>query len=93
LTISTSLRNDYGCNFNEINIKYALFNYRSSMTSNGNLFQHIYYGRPFSEEQAKLIFFKILLCLNELHKNNVCHLDLELGNIMLDEYNNPVLIN
>ena len=93
LTISTSLRNDYGCNFNEINIKYALFNYRSSMTSNGNLFQHIYYGRPFSEEQAKLIFYKILLCLNELHKNNVCHLDLELGNIMLDEYNNPVLIN
>ena len=90
--ILNSLNSDSGDTYNENNIYNGIFNYKLPMIPNGNLFQYVYYGRPFTEELAKLIFYKILKCVNILHQNNYAHLDLELGNIMLDDFNNPVLV-
>ena len=79
--------------FNEKNIKRDLLNYKLDIIKNGNLYQYIYYGNPLEEEQTKFIFYKILKCVEILHDNNYCHLDIELGNIMLDEGYNPILLN
>ena len=74
-------------------IKCSLLNYKLDMAKNGNLFQYVLYGGPFDEENAKFLFYKILKCVELLHNNNFCHLDLELGNIMLDQDNNPTILN
>ena len=39
----------------------------------------------FSEKYAKLIFKKILLAFNDLHKAKICHRDITIENILLDE--------
>ena len=42
-------------------------------------------GKIQSYEQLKSICKKILLAVHELHENNICHLDLKLENIMINE--------
>ena len=79
--------------FNEKNIKRDLLNYKLDIIKNGNLYQYIYYGNPLEEEQTKFIFYKILKCVEILHDNNYCHLDIELGNIIIDGDYNPILLN
>ena len=79
--------------FNEKNVKRDLLNYKLDIIKNGNLYQYIFYGNPLEEEQTKIIFYKILKCVEILHDNNYCHLDIELGNIMIDEGYNPILLN
>ena len=41
--------------------------------------------KGFSEKHSKLIFKKILLAINDLHKANICHRDITIENILLDE--------
>ena len=92
-SISSSLMSQYNENLDEKNIKRDLLNYSIETTKNGNLVNYVIYGTPFTEDESKYIFYKILKCVEELHTNNYCHMDLELGNIMLDESYNPVLVN
>lgn len=93
-TIYSSLILEYPeLDFNCRNINNGILNNRLELTENGNLFQYVNYGRPFNEEEAKFIFYKILMCVKELHENNFCHMDLELGNIFLDANYNPVIVN
>ena len=77
----------------ESNLNSDLLNYKLDINKNGNLYDYINYGGPFIEEEAKVIFYKVLKCVEKLHINKYSHMDLELGNIMLDANYNPVLIN
>ena len=82
-----------GQTFSQQNLERDIINNKFEITKNGNLYQYVYYGEPFNEEEIKFIFYKILKCVKTLHNNSYCHLDLELGNIMFDANYNPVVFN
>ena len=42
--------------------------------------------------EVKMIFTKLLLAVNDLHDNNICHLDLKLENIIYEPVNQEVKI-
>jgi serine/threonine protein kinase len=60
--------------------------------SKGNLLKYTRAGR-FSERQAKLIFRKILNGVRALHQAGICHRELTLSNILLDQKFNPKISN
>ena len=43
----------------------------------------------FEEKHCQLLFYKIVKCLKSLHDCQICHRDLKLDNIILDEKYNP----
>ena len=43
----------------------------------------------FDESYSKVIFYKILKCIQSIHNNKVCHLDIKLDNILFDDDFNP----
>ena len=53
-----------------------------------HLFEYIRVGN-LSERKAKLIFKKILSGVEAMHNSNICHRDIRLENIVLDEKYNP----
>ena len=53
-----------------------------------DLFEYIIV-RNLTERHAKLIFKKILNGVEAMHKSNICHRDIKLENILLDENYNP----
>ena len=65
--------------------RYLILEYEEK----GNLFDYVYFPFGFSEEHAKLIFYKILKGIQVLHKENYCHRDIKLPNILLDSKYNP----
>ena len=68
------------------NKQYLILEYASK----GVLFDYIYHPkRGFGEKYTKLIFKKILLGINECHKKGICHRDIKIDNILLDENFNP----
>ena len=50
-------------------------------------------GNPFSEQEVKSILTQILDALKEVHQNEIWHLDLKPGNIMVDRQGNAYLID
>ena len=50
-------------------------------------------GRPFSEAEVREILTQILEALKEVHQNEIWHLDLKPGNIMIDKGGNAYLID
>ena len=52
--------------------------------SNGSLLDYIV-EKGIDESIAKIIFKKILHCINAIHESGVCHLDLKPDNILLDK--------
>ena len=50
-------------------------------------------GQPLPEREALRILSEVLEGLEEVHKNQIWHLDLKPGNIMLDKDDNAVLID
>ena len=53
-------------------------------------FDYIYYRKSgLGELHSKIIFQKILQCLQYCHENNVYHRDIKLENILLDDKYNP----
>ena len=50
-------------------------------------------GKPMSEQDIKKLLPQILDALKEVHKNEMWHLDLKPGNIMLDKQGNAYLID
>ena len=57
---------------------------------NGSLFDYVHFPESgFSEKHSKLIFFKILKGLQEIHSKKICHRDIKLENILVDKKYNP----
>ena len=90
------------------NLNTDIINYKFETTINGSLINYELYNKDNNdndetmktekqkekkEEIIKYMFYKIVKCVKALHVNNFCHLDLKLGNIMLDGKFNPVIIN
>ena len=70
------------------NIHYLIQDY----CSKGDLFQYISLGR-FTEQHSKLIFRKILNGVGALHGAGICHRNLKLETILLDQNFNPKISN
>ena len=68
-------------------VKYIIMDYMP----NKDLFYYIKENRGLNEREAQSIFKKIVESVNQCHKQRICHRDLKLENILLDEYNNPIL--
>ena len=60
--------------------------------SKGDLYNYFKFGR-FSERHAKFIFRKILNGVRALHGAGICHRNLKLQNILLDQNFNPKISN
>ena len=61
---------------------------------NGELINYIYYPKSgFSERLSKLIFAKILEGVQACHNAGICHRDLKMENILLDEKFSPKIID
>ena len=56
----------------------------------GNLFDYCK-GNPFKEEYARVIFYKVLKGVQNIHNSGICHLDLKLENILMDKNYNPII--
>ena len=50
-------------------------------------------GQPFTETEVRSILSQILEALKEVHLNEIWHLDLKPGNIMVDKHGNAYLID
>ncbi len=50
-------------------------------------------GKPLAEQEVRTILQQILEALEEVHQNEIWHLDLKPGNIMLDKQGNAYLID
>ena len=66
------------------NIAYIVY----ENAPNSFLFDYIKQGR-LSERQAKLLFKKILIGVQAIHNANICHRDIKIENIFLDDKYNP----
>ena len=70
------------------NVNYLIFEYSSKFC----LFDYIFVEK-LTERQAKLLFKKILNGVQTIHNNNICHRNIKLENIILDENYNPKIFN
>ncbi len=50
-------------------------------------------GQPFTEAEVRSILSQILEALKEVHQNEIWHLDLKPGNVMIDKSGNAYLID
>ena len=69
----------------EENHKYIIMDYASK----GELYRYIKCNGGLEKKAAKLIFHKLLKGLEAIHKSGICHRDLKLKNILMDEFFNP----
>ena len=55
-----------------------------------DLSEYIRYKRQgFEEHHSKVIFFKMVKCIQSIHELGICHRDIKLDNFVLDEKFNP----
>ena len=73
-------------------LRNYIINNKLKNIKNGNLYEYLKLGIQLKEEEVKVMFYKIIKIVQELHKNKIYNLDLEPINIMLDEKYNPVIL-
>ena len=73
-------------------LRNYIINNKLKNIKNGNLYEYLKLGIQLKEEEVKVIFYKIIKIVQELHKNKIYNLDLEPINIMLDKKYNPVIL-
>ena len=78
---------DYGEEYLKNSLeKYIILEY----ALNGDFYDYIYETKKGLEEiYAKFIFKKILDGVKAIHEIGICHRDLKMNNILVDEYYNP----
>ena len=57
-----------------------------------NLQHHVIREKKLSEKESLVIFHSVVTIVSRLHKANIVHRDLKLGNIVLDKRSNQVTI-
>jgi len=68
------------------NAQYVIQEYASK----GELYKYIHFPKKgFSERHAKLIFHKILKGVQAIHNAGICHRDIKMENILLDDKFDP----
>lgn len=67
---------------NDMNIVGFLMEY----VPNGDLFKLVRKKRKLSEPDARLIFMQLISALDHCHQNNICHRDIKLENILVNEH-------
>ena len=66
--------------------QYAIYEYASKKT----IFEYLIFSNPiFEEKYAKIIFKYLLKGFQAMHNIGICHRDIKLGNILLDENFKP----
>ena len=66
--------------------KYIILEY----VSKGELYEYIKANeKGFEKKTAQLIFYKIIKAIEAIHKKGICHRDLKIDNILMDEDFNP----
>ena len=69
-----------------INRQYFVLEYASK----GEIFDYLFFSQTgFKEKYAKIIFKKILKGVQAFHNIGICHRDLKMQNILVDELFNP----
>ena len=72
----------------ENNRNYLILDYHQK----GNLFNYTQIpNQGFREKHAKFIYYKILIAVKALHANGICHRNLKLEDILLDQNFNPII--
>ena len=75
---------------NEIKRNYFVIDYAKS----GCLYNYLKKGISLSNERIKkFLFKKIVEGIKNCHKANICHLDIKVENILLDENYNPIIVD
>ena len=70
----------------EVNSQYFVLEY----SAKGEIFDYLYYSQTgLKEKYAKLVFKKILMGVQAFHKAGICHRDLKMQNILVDDSFNP----
>ena len=90
LNIVSKLKNPFIVNLidwgQEENHQFIVMDYASK----GELFSYIsYIQKGLENKTAKLIFHKILKGLEAIHNSGICHRDLKIDNILMDQFFNP----
>ena len=68
------------------NLQYVVLDYASK----GEIFGYIFcYEKGLKEKYAKVVFKKILEGVQACHNAGICHRDLKMQNILVDEFFNP----
>ena len=62
------------------------------IAAGGELYDYLSEKKCLEEHEAKRIFRQIVTAVYYCHKNNICHRDLKLENILLDENGNAKVI-
>ena len=60
--------------------------------SNGELFGHVELKQGMTETSSKEMFAKIVYGVQHCHSNGIAHRDLKLENILLDQHQEPKVI-
>lgn len=71
----------------DINKQFLIMEY----LPNNDLFFYVKRNNGLNEKEAKNIFYKIVKTVWNCHNLGICHRDLKLENILLDNENNPIL--
>ena len=71
----------------KINRYYFVINYAEK----GDLYNYVKINNGLGEKFGKLIFKKILEGIQFCHDSNICHLDIKIANILLDDNYNPII--
>ncbi|KAJ3111930.1 hypothetical protein HK100_002505 [Physocladia obscura] len=63
------------------------------LAKGGELFEYILTNRSLPEDDCRRMFAQIICAVSFIHSNGIVHRDLKLENILLDEYQNVVIID